>query len=131
MGSSPMLDAAPPQPPDVSGQQGQSPFSGVGAMLQKQGQGGPGAGGGAPGGVNPRGALVTMSDAIKKVLDQMAKMESGFSPFADRIRSLLDAGVGSVMSGGPPGSGSQSNAPSVMSPSQRPENPGGSGSFPG
>jgi hypothetical protein len=125
-----MLDQAPPQPPDVTGQQGQSPFSGVGAMLQKQGQGGPGAGG-PPGQPNPRGALVTMSDAIKKVLDQMAKMESGFSPFADRIRSLLDAGVGTVMSGGPPGSGSQSNAPSVMSPSQRPEQPGDSGSFPG
>jgi len=129
MGSSPMLDQAPPQPPDVTGQQGQSPFAGVGSMLQKQGQGAPGAG--PPGQPNPRGALVTMSDAIKKVLDQMAKMESGFSPFADRIRSLLDAGVGSVMSGGPPGSGSQASQPSVMSPSQRPEQPGDSGGFPG
>jgi hypothetical protein len=129
MGSSPMLDQAPPQPPDVTGQQGASPFAGVGSMLQKQGQGSPGDG--PPGQPNPRGALVTMSDAIKKVLDQMAKMESGFSPFADRIRSLLDAGVGSIMSGGPPGSSSQGSAPAVMSPSQRPDQPGTSGSFPG
>ena len=119
MGSSPMLDQAPPQPPDVTGQQGASPFAGVGSMLQKQGQGSPGDG--PPGQPNPRGALVTMSDAIKKVLDQMAKMESGFGPFSDRIKSLLDAGLGVVMSAGPQPGASAGQPPSIQGPaSNRP-----------
>jgi hypothetical protein len=114
MASSPSLDAPPPQPPDVTSQQGgggSSPFSGIGSMLQKKqdDQQGP---------ANPRGSLITMKDAISKVLDQMSKMEPNFSPYADRINSLLDAGVGAVVSGGPPGSQSQQSQ--VMSPSQRP-----------
>src|ERR1700683_250557 len=97
MGSAPTLSQPPPQPPNVTGQQGQSPYAGSAAMMQsklQQGQGGE---------VNPRGALLQMGDGIKKVLDQMAKMESAFAPFADRIRSLIDAGIGAINSGGPPG----------------------------
>jgi len=114
MASIPTLDAPPPQPPDVTAQQGSSPFSGVSSMLgQKSEQ--QNAAAGPP---NPRGALITMKDAIGKVLDQMSKMESSFSPFADRIKALLDAGVGSVISGGPPGT--QQEPQKIMSPSQRP-----------
>jgi hypothetical protein len=123
--SFPQLDAPPPQPPGVTGQMGAgaSPYAGASAALQKPQ--------GDQGGTNPRGALVTMSDAIKKVLDQMAKMENGFSPFADRIRSLLDAGVGSVMSSGPPGSSPDESKPQVMSPSQKPGEMGAAAPGPG
>ena len=71
--SMPQLDAPPPQPPDVLNQMGASPYAGVSSMLaQKNG----GEQGGAPGAPNPKGALVAQADAIKKVLDQMAKKES-------------------------------------------------------
>lgn len=100
--SMPTLDQTPPPPPDVAGQTGASPYAGMGAMMQKKDQG-PDGGGGA----HPQGALIAQGEAVKKVIDQMAKMESGFGPFADRIKSLIDAGVGSVTSGGsdsnPPG----------------------------
>ena len=132
MGSVPTLDQTPPSPPDVSGQQGQSPFAGVGQMLQqKQGGGGPPGAGGPPGGVNPKGALLEMKNAVMKVIDQMVKMEDSGAPFADKIRALMDAWVGSVMSGdkGPAGQGQQP----VQSPSQRPDQgqPGMGAGFPG
>src|SRR5271168_4288818 len=95
--SMPTLDQTPPVPPDISGQMGQSPYAGVSSMMQQQQQG---AGGGQ---AHPQGALVAQSEAVKKVIDQMAKMEPGFGQFADRIKSLLDAGLGVVISGGPPG----------------------------
>lgn len=120
----PSLDQTPPSPPELSGQQGQSPYAGVSSMMQKQQQPG---GGGAP---QPQGALVAQAEAVKKVIDQMAKMESGFGPFADRIKSLLDAGLGAVMSNGG-GSGAQSPGGSAgpMGPdSMKPPAPGG---FPG
>ncbi len=129
--SFPNLDQPPPQPPDVAGPMGAgpgAPYGGVSSMLaQKQG----GAeGGGPPSQVNPKGALIAQSEAIKKVLDGMAKAEPGFGPFADRIRSLLDAGIGSVVSaGGQPGA-SGGKPPQMQGPaSMRPEAPGGS--FPG
>lgn len=122
--SMPSLDQTPPQPPDITAQQGQSPYSGVSSMMQQQqGQ----QQGGAP---DPKGALVAQSDAVKKVVDQMAKMEPAFAPFADRIKSLLDAGLGAAISGGGPGGSSQQSQPPVMGPnSMRPSAPGSG--FPG
>jgi hypothetical protein len=124
MSSMPALDQTPPAPPDVSSQMGGSPFSGVSAMMQQKS-----AGQQDDGQVNPKGSLITMSEAIKKVVDQMAKMEPSFAPFGDRIRSLLDAGVGAATSGSAP-----DQKPPVMSPSQRPGEQGASApgqGFPG
>jgi hypothetical protein len=126
MASVPTLDQPPTQPPDVTGQQGQSPYSGMSSMLQDklggQQQGGPGQ-------VNPKGALLNMSEAVKKVLDQMAKMESGFGPFADRIRALLDAGIGAINAGGP---GGAQNPGQISGPaSAKPDQGDNGAAFPG
>jgi hypothetical protein len=126
------LDMPPPQPPDVTSQMGASPFSGVSSMLQQKA----GQGGEQGGGANPKGALLAQSEAVKKVVDQMAKMEPGFAPFADRIRSLLDAGVGAVTSGGSPQPGSSAEmppkfqGPATMRPGEQGANASGQG-FPG
>jgi hypothetical protein len=119
--SMPQLDAPPPQPPDVSSQMGAgAPFAGVSSMLQQKGdQGG--------GGANPKGALQAQAEACKKVVDQMAKMEPGFGPFADRIKSLLDAGIGVISSAGPqPGSSGDQGAPGMAGAP-----PGGGSNAPG
>jgi hypothetical protein len=97
----------------------------MGSMMQQkmQGPGGPGGGGGA----QPQGALMAQSEAVKKVIDQMSKMEPSFGPFADRIKSLLDAGLGAVMSAGGPGAG---QPPAIQGPNSMKPEPPGSG-FPG
>ena|ERR1700722_7440697 len=119
--SMPQLDQSPPQPPGVMSQMGApDPYSGVSQMLAQKNA--PQGGGGA----NPKGALAAQAEAIKKVLDQMAKMETGFGPFADRIKSLLDAGIGTAMSGGPQPNSSAGQPPSVQGPvaSNRPGDQG-------
>ena len=123
--SMPTLDQTPPVPPELSGQMGQSPYAGVSSMMKDQAQ--QQGGGGAQ--AHPQGALIAQSEAVKKVIDQMAKMEPGFGPFADRIKSILDAGLGVVVSGGPPGQ-SAAEKPSIMGPNSMKATPPGSG-FPG
>ena len=120
--SMPTLDQTPPVPPEVGAQMGQSPYGGVSAMMQQKAQGGGDQ-------AHPQGSLIAQSDAVKKVIDQMARMEPGFGPFADRIKSLLDAGMGAVVSGGPPGQ-TQAQKPSIMGPNSMKPGPPQSG-FPG
>lgn len=124
--SMPTLDQTPPVPPDVSGQMGQSPYAGVAGMMQQKTQQDGGGGDQA----HPQGALVAQSEAVKKVIDQMSKMEPGFGPFADRIKSLLDAGLGAVISGGSPGQSEPPQAGGMMGPNSMKPGPPGAG-FPG
>lgn len=105
------LDETPGLPPDVSSQMGSGadkpPFSGVGSMMAKQKPGGSGGGD-----VSPTGAIQSASEAVEKVIDNMATMSEAFKPFANRIKQFLQAGVaeavkagqtGKPAAGGPPG----------------------------
>lgn len=103
MGTSPLrLDSPPPQPPDVSSQTG-GPFGGVAQMMGQQ-KPQPGA---PPGdlasGVHPQGALLAQFQAVKKVIEQMSKLDDKMAPFATRALAILQTGVEAAVGGGPPG----------------------------
>lgn len=103
MGSFPTsLSAPPPQPPDVTGQQGANPMSGLASMLEKKA----GAKGGPPGdmesvsSVHPQGAMLALLETLKKAANQMAKMDERMGPFVNRAMSILEQGVSESVSKG-------------------------------
>lgn len=107
------LDSPPPPPPDVSGQTGASPFAGMSQMIGDKLGKKPGEDSG--GQAHPQGAVLAMFEAVKKAAEQMAKISDGMKPFVDRAMSILEQGVGEVVSkGGRPGS------PGPESPEQKP-----------
>lgn len=105
MATSPIrLDQPPPQPADVTAQSG-SPNAGIAAMLAQkasQSQGPPGDLS-SPSAANPQGALIAQYQAVKKVVEQMARMDENFAPFARRAMAILEAGLGTSISQGKPG----------------------------
>jgi len=124
MGSFPArLDQPPPQPPEVSGQQGA--LGGISSMLQEKfGQRPPGEAA-PPSEVHPQGAMLAQFEAVKKVLTQMARMNEGYMPFVNRAIAILQAGLGEVISKGragpgvgepPPEAGAMSAPPSARAP---------------
>jgi len=114
----PGLDMPPLPDPSIGSQQGQpvpsEPGGGLGAIAAKRPGGMP-----APGAPDPHGAVTTQVEAIKKVLEEMAKTEPLMAPFAARATAILDSGLSAVRSspqtpevgGGDGGAGAQGNPP--------------------
>lgn len=46
---------------------------------------------------NPQDAMLAQAEAIKKVLDQMAKMNERFAPFANRMVEVMQAGLSEAL----------------------------------
>jgi hypothetical protein len=116
MSSSPLrLDNPPPQPPDVAAQQG-GPFAGVAGMM---GQQKPQPPGGPPGdlasGVHPQGALLAQFQAVKKVIEQMSKLDDKMAPFATRALAILQTGVEAAVGGGA-GAAASAGQPPISGP---------------
>jgi hypothetical protein len=112
-------------PPETSGQMGgNSPFAGIGALLQgrqggdSQQDGAPGES--SPGGANPMGAMMAQKNAIEKVLQQMASQLPGFGPYGDRAMQMITAGLeaGMKQKSNPAASAApeSSGGPSFVSP---------------
>jgi hypothetical protein len=93
MGSMPGIGAAPPLPPDVTGQMGAA--GGLGSVADRQQAAGPDQGQGQP---NPHGALFAQANAVKTVLEQMAGDEPIFAAFARQAISAITNGVSAVSS---------------------------------
>jgi hypothetical protein len=125
------LDSPPPSPPDVTGQTGASPLSGMTSMLGDKLKGGGEQG--SISGAHPQGAVLAMVEAMKKAGAQLSKIEPGMAPFVDRALSILEQGAGEVVSKGKPVAGA-GEEPSPMEPppggSKAPDSGGGAG-FPG
>jgi hypothetical protein len=103
------LSGPPPQPPEVTGQQGGG-MSGLSEMLANK----MGKKEGPPGdmdsvaGVHPQGAMLALLDTIKKAANQLARMDEGMAPFVNRATSILEQGVGDVISKKKPAAGGSS-----------------------
>ena len=130
------MDQPPPSSPDVTGQQGASPFSGMSSMLGDKLQKKEGGEEGPISGTHPQGAILAMVEAMKKAGQQLAKIEPDMGPFVNRALSILEQGVGEVVSKKKPGAGSPESA--GASPMDMPPGGGGSkapseggGGFPG
>lgn len=95
MASLPMgIGAAPPQPPEITGQMGAGQNPGLSSVANRQQQAGPGMEQGQS--ANPHGALFAQANAIKTVLEQMAGDEPGFAPFARAAVAAITNGVSAV-----------------------------------
>ena len=103
------LDRPPMPPPDVTGQMGMPPTNpptepGLAGMMPPQGQPQPGA-------VNPNGELVAQTEAVKRVLEQIVRLNPVMAPFAQKCISILDTGLSAVSQSSPtsqnPGGGIQ------------------------
>jgi hypothetical protein len=94
------LGSPPPPPPDVSGQQGGNPMQGVAsAMANKLGKKeGPPEEMGDMSSVHPQGAMLALLDTLKKAANQLSRMDEGMAPFVNRALSILEQGVGQVIS---------------------------------
>jgi hypothetical protein len=97
------LDETPALPPNVTGQMGggqeKTPFSGVGAMLNKQQPARP------AGGADPSGQIKNSAETITRVIDNMATMSPVGAPFAARIKEMLNQWVAEAAKAGPGGGG--------------------------
>jgi hypothetical protein len=114
----PGLDMPPMPDPSITSQQGTPqaapPGRGLGAIAAQRPGGQP-----APGAPDPHGAVTTQVEAIKKVLEEMAKTEPMMAPFAARATAVLDSGLSAVRSSpqtsegnaGDIGPGAQGNPP--------------------
>ena len=119
----PELGATPALPPETAGQMGaggspKPPFAGVTSMMGKQQEGG----------ASPTGALKSGLDAIKKVVENLAKMSKAGAPFASRISQMCDAWQAEEAKSGSPGGASTAD-PKQMS--ARPPEDGAAASFVG
>jgi hypothetical protein len=91
------LTSPPPQPEDVTRQQG---LSGISSMLAKK----LGNKEGSPedmesaSSVHPQGAILALLETIKKATNQLSKMDPGMAPFVNRGMSIIEQGVGEVIS---------------------------------
>lgn len=88
----PMMDRPPMPPPEVQGQMGMQPDGpqaepGLASMAQGQPQ---------PGAVNPNGELVAQTEAVKRVLEQIVRLNPVMAPFAQKCISILDTGLSAV-----------------------------------
>src|SRR6185437_8748863 len=84
----PMPMTPPPPPPEAAGQMGQKmPFAGVGQLMNQQA-------------ANPNAQTSAAFEAVKKVLDNMAKQSPKMAPYCKRAIDILQSGVEQVMGGG-------------------------------
>jgi hypothetical protein len=112
------LDRPPMPPPEITGQMGQPPTQpptepGLASMMPQQGQPQPGA-------VNPNGELVAQTEAVKRVLEQIVRLNPIMAPFAQKCISILDTGISAVSqspaSGNNPGGGIQAMMAAKQAP---------------
>lgn len=101
----------PPPPPDMTAQMGIGPGLQAAAGRVQQ-----------PASPNPHAAILAQADAVKAVLEQMAKLESVFAPFARQAIAAITSGVSAVSSAPPMG------LPQDMPAG--PTHPGGPGQMP-
>jgi hypothetical protein len=125
------LGSPPPPPPDVSSQQGGNPMSGVSeALAGKLGKKETPGELGPVSGVHPQGAMLALLETIKKAANQLSRMDEGMAPFVNRATSILEQGVGEVISkkgsSGAPSGGAGEGGESARPP----QGEGGKG-FPG
>jgi len=93
------LSSPPPQPPEVTGQQGGGDLSGLSSMLAgKLKKDSTSDNMESVAGVHPQGAMLALLDTIKKAANQLARMDEGMAPFVNRATSILEQGVGDVIS---------------------------------
>lgn len=89
------LDRPPMPPPEVTGQMGQPPTNpptepGLASMMPQQGQAP------APGAVDPNGEVVAQTEAVKRVLEQIVRLNPVMAPFAQKCITILDTGLSAV-----------------------------------
>jgi hypothetical protein len=88
--------------------------------------------GGPPSQTHPQGAVLAMLEAIKKAAQQMAKIDEGMAPYVNRALSILEQGVGEVISKKKPGAGdSPEGSPMEMPGGGDSKAPSEGGGFPG
>jgi hypothetical protein len=129
MASNPLsMGATPPLPPDTSSQMGagpESPYAGVGKMLQDQN----GDDDNSQNGfsdiekAHPQGALIVKVNAVKKVLEEISQMGKSMAPFAKQASDLLQQGLAAELKGAQPGmvgggGGESSGTPDIQSPNR-------------
>lgn len=123
----PRLDGPPPQPPNVTAQQGA--LTSVGAAMNRnvargQQEGGP------PGELtsmaqsHPQGAILAQADAVEKLMRQMSRMSPLFAPFANRISVILRRGLGEILAEAEPAGVSSSAPEPFQGPVQQTNRPG-------
>lgn len=82
------LAMTPPPPPEAAAQMGPKvPFAGVGQLMNQNA-------------ANPDGQTSAAFEAVKKVLDNMAKQKPELAPYCKRAIDILQSGVEQVMGGG-------------------------------
>ncbi len=123
MASPVMLDTPPAQPPAIQAggpAGGGPPTAGIGNMLADK----------AKQGMEGKGMIVTMYEAVKKVLQRMSDMSPEFAPFAARMMAVGDSGLEQMSQGK---GGVQSESPATPSPTaaSAPGGVGPGGGFPG
>jgi hypothetical protein len=64
--------------------------TGLASMLPPQGQGP------QPGAVDPNGELVAQTEAVKRVLEQIVRLNQVMAPFAQKCITILDTGLSAV-----------------------------------
>jgi hypothetical protein len=81
-------------------------------------------------GAQPQGQLVAMLEPVKKVLQQMVKMNDRMQPFVQRALAILDAGMASAVQA-PAGSQGMAGGRDNPPMSAKPPEGEGAKSFPG
>jgi hypothetical protein len=81
--------------------------------------------------VHPQGAMLALLETLKKAANQMARMDEGMAPFVNRAMSILEQGVGEVISKkGAPGPSPKGEAGGAGESARPPQGEGSKG-FPG
>jgi hypothetical protein len=111
------LDRPPVQPPNVMGQMGvpAEPAAQLGEQIRQAQQGMQPSQDRA----NPQGFMLMRAQAIVAVLDEMARASELFAPFANRMKQILDMGVGESLAGGPAAVPRERNLTGSAAPSEQ------------
>lgn len=120
----PVLGATPSLPPDTSAQMGagpESPYAGVGKMLQQQQGDNDQDNYSSIEKAHPQGALMIKVNAVKKVLEEIAQMGKSIAPFCRQASELLQQGLAAEMKNSQPGMvGGMGQTPPTTSDVQSP-----------
>jgi acetylglutamate kinase len=82
--------------------------------------------------VHPQGAMLALLETLKKAANQLAKMDEGMAPFVNRALSILEQGVGEVISKkGAPGASPKEGGAGGAGGSAKPPQGEGNKGFPG
>lgn len=112
------LDRPPMPPPEVTGQMGMAPSSppaepGLASMM-------PPGQAGQPGAVDPNGELVAQIEAVKRVLEQIVRLNPIMAPFAQKCITILDTGLSAVSTSPPSGQSPGGGIQAIMAAKQAP-----------